>query len=87
MWFAKREAGLNHDPDEYGVLIIIAAVIAPEHILAISTEGRNEAEVIIDPVGTLLDIDSIVYQYDLDLPNIPEKVETILATSHGGIQR
>ncbi len=69
-WFAKREALFSRDPDEHGDPIIVAAVIDPDHILAIVTQGRNEAEVIIDPIGAAPNIEAGVYLWNLDIPDI-----------------
>jgi len=79
-WFAKREARFAvagvRDPEDDGSPVIIAAMIDPAHILATVTEGRSEAEVIIDPIGARDAIFGGRYSTDLDidiLPAFPER--------------
>lgn len=77
-WFAKREALFDREPEEYGAPVILAATIAPEHILATGTGRPGELEVIIDPIGAAADIRAAVCILDLDTPDIPAAVAAAL---------
>lgn len=68
-WFAKR-GGLFRP-------VIVAAIIEPDHILAIVTSGRDESEAIVDPIGAIEDIEAGVFLRDLDTPDIPAAVHMV----------
>ncbi len=75
--FAKRDGWLSRDEDEFGVPVIVTAVIDPEHILAMfpSDDGRKEREVVIDPTG--LDTVALNYLYDFAVSDIEAVAELL----------